>query len=66
MSESKIQLNERKIRNGIRKSVEAQTRQMWDKLSSIYVKKISFDDIIMYGAKRNTSKRIYFMGIDDE
>ena len=66
MSETKIQLNNRKIQNGIRKEKEARERKMWDKLSSTYVKKIEFDDIIMYGAKRNTSKRIYYMGIDDE
>lgn len=33
-SETKIQLNQRKIRKGIRKSTEAQQKQMWEKLST--------------------------------
>ena len=66
MSESKVEIQQRKIRNGLRKEKEARERKMWDTLSSTHVKKVAFDDIIMYGAKRNTSKRIYYVGMDDE
>ena len=36
MSESKIELNARKIRNGIRKELAVQKEKMWDKLSTEY------------------------------
>ena len=34
MSESKVEINQRKIRKGQRKSTEAQQKQVWDKLSA--------------------------------
>ena len=34
MSESKVEMQQRKIRNGIRKEKEARERKMWDTLSS--------------------------------
>ena len=36
MSESKIELNARKIRNGIRKELEARQKKLWDTLSTEY------------------------------
>ena len=36
MSESKLELNERKIRNGIRKEKEAREKKLWDTLSTEY------------------------------
>ena len=36
MSESKIELNARKIRNGARKELEARQKKLWDTLSTEY------------------------------
>lgn len=52
MSESKIELNERKIRNGIRKEQETRKKQMWNKLSGTYTTKFTFGDMRMEVTKQ--------------
>lgn len=61
MSETKVQINERKIRKGIRKSTEAQQRQMWKKLTTktAVEKPTPFDPTITYRVTRSGKRNVW-------
>lgn len=45
MKESKVGLQQRKIRNGIRKQKVTQQKQMWKKLTTQYSRKLTIDEL---------------------
>lgn len=58
MSETKIELHQRKIRAGIRKSKEAQKKQMWQKLAT--VPPPPDVPITVYRCKRAKGKSVWY------